>query len=332
MNGALLPEVCSVLTDLPVTTADVDLPCIPGWLKLPEPDLLRIRIKNTPGEIKQAAELRPGKIVVSYVQRSGKCPAQTLNDTLAYLKGRTGEISLCIENASALSFKEIEPYLAVVDEFKIKSLIYQDGHSLLDSFATEINLKAWQERIPTELEFHAHNGLGLATANALAAIRAGVRHIAVSVGGTGYSGHAALEEVMMACKLLDLPIDTTRLAQKCDRILTLLGITLPATKAVIGQNIFAHESGIHVDGVLKQPSLYELFSPDQVGLTRKLVLGKHSGMASLKAKLAELSLDLDDEAARSLLTTVRRFAVEQKKSPDDLTLRLLTSDSIMQYI
>ena len=131
------------------------------------------------------------------------------------------------------------------------------------------------------LEIHTHNDFGLATANALAGIKAGAISVNTTVNGLGErAGNAALEEVVMAIKRIygiDLGIDTPRLLELSQLVAAASGANVPPWKAIVGENTFAHESGIHAHGVLQNPVTYEPFAPEEVGWERRLVLGKHSG-------------------------------------------------------
>lgn len=107
-----------------------------------------------------------------------------------------------------------------------------------------------------------------------------------------------------------------------------LGVELSVNKAIIGRDIFAHESGIHVDGVIKNPKIYEAFAPEEVGLARQLIIGKHSGTASLKAKFLEWNVRLTEAGANLLLKEVRRVAVKQKCPLSDVQLKQLYCERI----
>ena len=150
---------------------------------------------------------------------------------------------------------------------------------------------------------HCHNDLGLATANTLAAIQAGARQVEVTVNGIGErAGNTSLEEVVMA--LYTRPqvygvrtnIDTTQIARTSRLVSAYTGIPVQPNKAIVGANAFAHEAGIHQDGILKNPLTYEIMRPETIGITEsKLVLGKHSGRHAFQAKLAELGYELSND-------------------------------------
>jgi len=180
---------------------------------------------------------------------------------------------------------------------------------------------------------HCHDDLGLATANSLAAVVAGARQVEVTVNGIGErAGNAALEEVVMAihtrvAKLgLATSIDTTQLASTSRLVAAATGIAVPPNKAIVGANAFAHESGIHQDGVLKHEATYEIIRPETVGVAQtRLVLGKHSGRAALAARLGELGFAVDAEALERVFARFKAVA-ERRKQITDADLEALVRD------
>jgi homocitrate synthase NifV len=169
-----------------------------------------------------------------------------------------------------------------------------------------------------ELEFHGHDDLGLATANTLAAIRGGATHASVCVLGLGErAGNAALEEVVAALnRFMGVcgNIDLARLPQLAELVAAAARRPIPAGKAIVGASAFTHESGIHVDGLLKDPSTYEALSPNLFGRARRIVLGKHSGIASVKDALRLLGLPADEDRSRWVLTKVQERSIQAKRS------------------
>ena len=171
---------------------------------------------------------------------------------------------------------------------------------------------------------HTHNDFGMATANAIAGIRGGANHVGVTVNGLGErAGNAALEEVVMALKFvygMDVDMDTTKFREICKYVSMASGRELPSWKAIVGTNMFAHESGIHADGAIKNPKNYEAFDPSAVGLERQIVIGKHSGRAAIVNKFKEYNIDLTDQEASDILEMVRATSVRVKRSLFDKEL------------
>ncbi len=199
-----------------------------------------------------------------------------------------------------------------------------DTIGLMEPFKTYEIIKTIIDETGIDVEMHTHNDLGLATANALAGIKAGAKWINTTVMGLGErAGNAPIEEVVMALKLtmdIDLPIQTSMFRELAEYVASASSRTVPAWKAVVGANVFAHESGIHADGVLKDPKTYEAFSPEEVGLTRQILIGKHSGTHALVAKFREYGIELTREEANYLLPKVRKAAIELKRALFDKEL------------
>ena len=177
---------------------------------------------------------------------------------------------------------------------------------------------------------HTHNDFGMATANALAGIRGGATYVNTTVNGLGErAGNSALEEVVMALKYLDghdIGIDTTRLRELSEYASQASSRFLPTWKAIVGDQIFTHESGIHADGVLKNPQNYEAFPPEAVGLTRQLIIGKHSGRAAVVHKFHEFNINLTRQQAATILERARSMSVELKRPLFDKELVYIYQD------
>ena len=178
---------------------------------------------------------------------------------------------------------------------------------------------------------HCHNDLGMATANSLAAVEGGARQIECTINGLGErAGNTALEEVVMALKVRNdiMPfrtgIDTTKFMAISRRVATISGFAVQYNKAIVGKNAFAHESGIHQDGMLKNSETFEIMRPEHVGLSEtNLVLGKHSGRAALRAKLKELGFDLGDNQLKDVFVRFKTLADRKKEIFEDDLLALM---------
>lgn len=185
---------------------------------------------------------------------------------------------------------------------------------------------------------HCHNDLGLATANTLAGIQAGARQAEVTLNGIGErAGNTALEEVVMALTTrpqnfnLTTNIDTTQIARTSHMVSTYTGMVIQPNKAIVGANAFAHEAGIHQDGMLKNHQTYEIMRPEVVGLnTSKLVLGKHSGRHAFRAHLHEMGYDnMDDDEVAAAFKRFKRLA-DKKKVVTDADIEAIIADEIYQ--
>lgn len=171
------------------------------------------------------------------------------------------------------------------------------------------------------IEVHCHNDFGLAVANTLAGAEAGAEYLSVTINGVGErAGNASLEETVLALKVLyaiEVGIRTELLFQTSQLVEERTGIALQAHKAVVGRGAFAHESGMVVAGLLKEPFTAECYVPELVGQKRRVVLGKKSGAASVQAKLGDIGLEATDEQLRQILEAVKSEAVRNKKPLDD---------------
>jgi 2-isopropylmalate synthase len=187
------------------------------------------------------------------------------------------------------------------------------------------------------LSTHCHDDLGLATANTLAGVRNGARQVEVTINGIGErAGNTSLEEVVMAINTrrpvfgLETGIDTTQLVRVSKLVSNYTSIVVPPNKAIVGANAFAHEAGIHQDGMLKHNATYEIMRPETVGAQNtRLVLGKHSGRHALKARLLELGYSLSDHDLDKAFERFKTLA-DKKKVITDADLEALVSDEILQ--
>lgn len=187
------------------------------------------------------------------------------------------------------------------------------------------------------LSVHCHNDLGLATANTVAAINAGARQAEVTINGIGErAGNTSLEEVVMALHTRNnlMPFDTgirTEHIYPTSRLVSMItGIMVQPNKAVVGANAFAHEAGIHQDGVLKNPMTYEIMKPETIGLSKnQLVLGKHSGRHALHTHLKQLGYDLSDEELKTVFKQFKALA-DRKKHVMDEDLEALVTEGVLR--
>jgi 2-isopropylmalate synthase len=182
---------------------------------------------------------------------------------------------------------------------------------------------------------HCHNDLGMATANALAAVGAGARQIECTINGLGErAGNTALEEVVMAIKVRNdiMPyrtgIDTTKIMKISRLVAAVSGFPVQFNKAVVGKNAFLHESGIHQDGVLKNAATFEIMRPEDIGLTAtNIAMGKHSGRAALRAKLRDLGYELADNQLNDVFVRFKALADRKKEVYDDDLIALVADNA-----
>ncbi|MBI5120189.1 MAG: 2-isopropylmalate synthase [Rhodospirillales bacterium] len=212
------------------------------------------------------------------------------------------------------------------------------GYAVPDEYAALIAMLF--NRVPNIdraiISVHCHNDLGLAVANSLAAVNAGARQIECTVNGLGErAGNAAMEEIVMALRTRSdrLPfttgVKTENIMKASHLVSTVTGFVVQPNKAIVGANAFAHESGIHQDGVLKNAQTYEIMTPESVGLNRsKLVLGKLSGSAAFKAKLKELGFDLGDNALKDAFKRFKDLADRKREIFDEDIITLVDDEML----
>jgi 2-isopropylmalate synthase len=211
------------------------------------------------------------------------------------------------------------------------------GYALPDDYAQKFRMLL--NRVPRAddiiLSVHCHNDLGLAVANSLAGVAAGARQIECTVNGIGErAGNAALEEIVMALRTRSdiFPhihnFNTTSITKLSRTLSTITGFSVQPNKAIVGANAFAHESGIHQDGMLKHKGTYEIMTPESVGLiTSELVLGKHSGRNAFKSKLLDFGITLGDNALEDAFNRFKDLADKKKQVFDEDILALVQDET-----
>ena len=273
-------------------------------------------------------------IPVSQIQIEVKFQGQTqkmlkqLRDTISFAKDNGLFVALGGEDSSRADANFLLEVIQAAQEWGISRFRFCDTVGILDPFTTYQKVYHLVQFLSIPVEMHTHNDFGLATANSLAGIKAGATSVNTTVNGLGErAGNAALEEIVMALKQIygiKLGIDTSRLKELSHLVVQASGGNLPPWKAIVGENAFAHESGIHTAGMLKNPLTYEPFAPEIVGGQRRLLAGKHSGRHLLEEILASQGIFLAQEELRSLLETVRHFSTQVKRS--------LTSEELLNLV
>lgn len=249
-------------------------------------------------------------------------------DTINHFVNRALDMGLevCVGGEDA-SRADMDFLLQVIETAELagaRRFRYADTLGLLDPFTTFKRIQQLRETTDLELEMHAHNDLGLATANTLAAVLAGATHINTTVNGLGErAGNAALEESITAMHHLyniDTGIDSRRFPEISRLVSIASGRPIPVNKSIVGEAVFSHEAGIHVDGLIKNPLNYQGLAPEEVGRTHKLVLGKHSGSNAVTQAYARLGIVLTEFEAKTLLARIREYAVATKQTPSTADL------------
>ncbi|MDJ0580787.1 homocitrate synthase [Crocosphaera sp.] len=263
-------------------------------------------------------------IPVSEIQIKAKFKGKTnlvwqrLKDSLNFALDQDLFVSVGAEDASRADESFLLEVAQFAESLGASRFRFCDTVGILEPLSTAQKVGKLVKCLNIPIEMHTHNDFGLATANALAGLQAGATAVNTTVNGLGErAGNAALEEMIMALKRLyqvDLGVETSRLRELSQLVIAASGIALPPWKAIVGDNVFAHESGIHAHGVLENPQTYEPFSPDEVGWKRRLVVGKHSGRHLLTNLLSQHGIRLNHEESQVVLDSVRHLSVQMKRS------------------
>ncbi|MFZ5504824.1 MAG: homocitrate synthase [Pseudomonadota bacterium] len=235
------------------------------------------------------------------------------------------EVSVGMEDASR---GDIDFLCRVAEEAQAagaRRVRIADTLGILDPFGTYVLVSQLRRAVDLEIEMHAHNDLGLATANTLAAFRAGATHANTTVNGLGErAGNAPLEEVVMALRHIhgiDSGVSSQSLLPISRLVERASGRAIAANKSIVGDAVFTHESGIHVDGLIKNPRNYQSFDPAELGRAHRLVLGKHSGSHAVLEACARLGLYPSDVEVAHIIERIRAYATANKQSPDATQLK-----------
>ncbi|MBH8562670.1 homocitrate synthase [Nostoc sp. CENA67] len=243
---------------------------------------------------------------------------QRLKDCISFASDRGLWVAVGGEDSSRADDNFLLDVALSAQEWGASRFRFCDTVGVLDPFSTYAKVKRLVSALSIPVEIHTHNDFGLATANALAGIKAGATSVNTTVNGLGErAGNAALEEVVMSIKRIygiDLGIDTPRLLELSQLVASASNSHVPPWKAIVGENTFAHESGIHAHGVLQNPITYEPFAPEEVGWERRLVVGKHSGRHLVANLLEQHGIFLNPEETQSVLDAVRQQSVQKKRS------------------
>lgn len=266
---------------------------------------------------------------------------ERLSEAVSYAKRYTEDVEFSPEDATRTDLDFLCQVVEVAIEAGATTVNIPDtvGYSVPGEFGRII--RTLKERVPNidkaVISVHCHNDLGLAVANSLAAIKNGARQVECTVNGIGErAGNASLEEVVMILRVrrdlfpCDTGVDTHQIYPTSRLVSTVTGLTVQPNKAIVGSNAFAHESGIHQDGVLKEKLTYEIMTPETVGIPRShLVLGKHSGRHAFRERLKELGYELTKEELDAAFQRFKKMA-DRKKVVYDEDLVALVEDEVFR--
>lgn len=247
-----------------------------------------------------------------------------------YAKDRGAFVSISAEDVGRTERSFLQEYAGIVAEAGADRLRLSDTIGILGPETYAESVSAVTAVSDIDVQCHCHNDFGLAVANTLAGLQAGARYFHVCVNGMGErAGMPDLAQTVMALKHLygvDLGIDTTRLKAVAEQVAHASHDDIAPWQPVVGSNVFAHESGIHTKGMLKNSKTFEPFPPEEVDGERRLVIGKHSGRALIERVLADEGFDVDQDLLEACLDEVRRMAIRQGGSLNSKQLCQIYAD------
>jgi D-citramalate synthase len=226
-------------------------------------------------------------------------------------------VDLCAEDGSRTDTDFLEKVLKTATECKIDRFTIADTVGIMTPDKIEEIFLRLAKKAKVPLGIHCHDDLGLATANTICAVRSGAAIIDVAVNGLGErAGNTSLEEAVMALKLgygYETGIKTEKILALSELVEKICGIPVPPNKAIVGENAFTHEAGIHVDGILKKAETYEAIKPELVGAKRMFVLGKHVGAKSVKKMLEDQKISVTDEQLKEIFSQIKYMGDKGKR-------------------
>lgn len=309
------------------TLSALNLPCtLTSWCRAVQKDIEQAAQCNTQGV---HISFPVSSILLKTFDRDEAWVLKSLTSLVGFAKTCFDRVSVGAQDATRTRRVFLHKFAALAHEAGAQRLRIADTVGMAGPLMVMDLVAGLREQVPGIcLEFHGHNDLGMATANAVTAVEAGADALSVTVNGLGErAGNAPLEEAAMA--LFEIggykgTIDMTRMTRLCRRVAKASGREIHPSKPIIGKNVFCHESGIHCAGLLKHPSAYQLFKPEQVGQKESdFVIGYHSGSAGICSALEKQGISIGKAMAQKLIPFIRQKALEQKSSLTPVELKEL---------
>ena len=252
------------------------------------------------------------------LRKSREWVLDSVRTAVDYAKKYKLYVSVNAEDASRADMEFLLQFARTVKEVGADRMRYCDTLGILDPFETFMRVRTIIEIIGIDIEMHTHNDFGMAIANAIAGIKAGATYVNTTINGLGErAGNASFEEFVMALKYLenvDLGMDTHLFKELSEYVAAASGRFIPAWKPIVGSNLFFYESETRASAVFKNPATFELFGPQDVGLERKLIIGKSSGVNTLTLKLKDLGYKINEKDAVELSEIIRDKSLALKRA------------------
>jgi homocitrate synthase NifV len=249
---------------------------------------------------------------------------ETISRCVQEARSLNMEVCVGMEDASRADIDFLIRMAEAAQQAGASRIRFADTVGIMEPFGVFETIKKIRSATDLDIEMHAHDDLGLATANTMAAALAGATHVNTTVNGLGErAGNAALEEVVVGLKQLyniETGVNLQNFPELSEQVASASGDAIGSRKSLVGKNVFSHEAGIHVDGLLKDPKNYQGVDPAIVGRHHQLVLGKHSGTKGVIHAYEQLGIPVTQNQAQSLLIQVRRFVSDTKQCPNAVDL------------
>jgi len=306
-KAGLEPEICA-LSRATISDIDAAIDC--------DVDLIHVFIPTSPVQMKYAVNLTPEQVLSSAVE------------SIEYVKKHGFRCEFSPMDATRSEMPFLKRVCQAAEKAGMDSLNVPDTVGIMIPRTTKKLIEELKTVVNVPISAHCHDDFGLAVANSLAAVEAGAAQVHVAVNGLGErAGNASLEEVVMALHVIykyKTRVNTRLLYSTSRMVASLTGIAVQANKAIVGENAFAHESGIHTRGVTEKPLTFEPIDPKLVGRTRKLVAGKLAGTRGIKAELEEVGIHPTEEQLKEIVQRVKDLG-DKGKMVTDADLLALTS-------
>ena len=337
-------SIASQLADLGVPELEIGIPAMGAIereeikaiaaLNLPSTLLVWSRMRRD--DLKSCLGLNVHKVDLSisasdqHIQhkltQSRQWVLNTINTCISEARDLGLNVCMGMEDASRADIDFLIQMAEAAQKSGATRIRFADTVGIMEPFGVFETIKRLRAATDLEIEMHAHDDLGLATANTLAAAVAGATHVNTTVNGLGErAGNAALEEVVVGLKQLygfETGVSLYNFPLLSEQVATASGDAIGSRKSLIGKNVFSHEAGIHVDGLLKDPFNYQGVDPAIVGRRHQLILGKHSGTQGVIHAYQQLGIVVNRLQAQKLLTQVRQFVSLTKRTPQPEELNL----------
>lgn len=286
---------------------DLDLKAkVIGWNRL---NINDIKESISAGLKRVHLSVPVSSILIKYkFNKSYKRLFSLIKDSINFALDKSLYVSIGGEDSSRANINFLLDLIGIISEYKIERFRYCDTVGISDPFTVYNNIKKIKKCYNISIEMHMHNDLGLAVANSYAGIKAGAEFVDTTINGIGErAGNCSLEEIIFVLikNKIKTKINTEKLKELSSLIESITKIKLVPWKPIVGKNVFLHESGLHQNCIVRDPSCYEPFKPELLKTKRKLVIGKHSGREALKKILLENEFELDNEKVEKLFNILK---------------------------